>query len=91
MTKTKSVTLIIILFVIIFVLFIVVIRYIMKDVNTLTGLTSAQTMQTIAPSDLATSTTYKVRIAKQDGSGTGTGAVENNTTTRSRFFAVRIA
>ena len=45
----------ILLFVIIIVLLIVVIRYIMKDVNTLSGLTSAQTMQTVEPSDLASS------------------------------------
>jgi len=45
----------IILFVIIIVLLIIVIRYIMKDVNTLTGLTSGQTMQTLQPDDLASS------------------------------------
>lgn len=45
----------IILFVIIVFLLIIVIRYIMRDVNTLTYLTSAQTMQKIVPSDLATS------------------------------------
>jgi hypothetical protein len=43
----------ILLFVIIIVLLIIVIRYIMKDVNTLTGLSSAKTMQTIAATDLA--------------------------------------
>jgi hypothetical protein len=46
----------IILFVIIIVLLYIVIRYIMKDVNTLTGLTSAQTMQKVEPSSLASST-----------------------------------
>jgi hypothetical protein len=45
----------IILFVIIVVLLIIVIHYIMKDVNTLTGLTSAQTMQKIEAEDLASS------------------------------------
>jgi len=45
----------IILFVIIIVLLIIVIRYVMKDVNTLTNLTSGQTMQIIKPSDLASS------------------------------------
>jgi hypothetical protein len=45
----------IILFVIIIVLLIIVIRYVMKDVNTLSGLTSAQTMQTLQPDDLASS------------------------------------
>ena len=45
----------IILFVIIVVLLIIVIRYIMKDVNTLTGLISGQTMQTLQPDDLASS------------------------------------
>ncbi len=45
----------IILFVIIIVLLIIVIRYIMKDVNTLSDLTSGKTMQTIQPSDLASS------------------------------------
>ena len=43
----------ILLFVIIVVLLIIVIRYIMKDVNTLTGLTSGQTMQKIEASDLS--------------------------------------
>lgn len=42
----------IILLVIILVLFIAVWRYIMKDVNTLSGLISAKTMQTIDPSTL---------------------------------------
>jgi len=46
----------IILFVIIIVLLYIVIRYMMKDVNTLTGLTSAQTMQKIEPSSLASTT-----------------------------------
>lgn len=45
----------IILFVIIVVLLIIVIRYIMNDVNTLTGLTSGQTMQKIEASSLASS------------------------------------
>lgn len=45
----------IILFVIIIVLLIIVIRYIMKDVNTLTGLTSGQTMQKIEADNLASS------------------------------------
>jgi hypothetical protein len=45
----------IILFVIIIVLLIIVIRYVMKDVNTLSDLTSGQTMQTIQPDDLASS------------------------------------
>lgn len=45
----------IILFVIIVVLLIIVIRYVMKDVNTLTGLTSGQTMQKVEASDLASS------------------------------------
>jgi hypothetical protein len=43
----------IILFVIIFVLLIIVIYYLMRDVNTLTGLISAQTMQTIEAASLA--------------------------------------
>ena len=43
----------IILFVIIIILLIIVIRYIMKDVSTLTGLMSANTMQTIAASTLS--------------------------------------
>jgi hypothetical protein len=47
----------IILFVIIIVLLVIVIRYIMNDVNTLSGLVSAQTMQTFQPSDLAPSST----------------------------------
>jgi len=45
----------ILIFVIIIILLIIVIRYIMKDVNTLTDLTSAQTMQKIETSDLASS------------------------------------
>ena len=45
----------IILFVIIIVLLIIVIRYVMKDVNTLSGLTSAQTMQKLEPDALASS------------------------------------
>lgn len=45
----------IILFVVIVVLLIILINYMMKDVNTLTGLTSAQTMQTIEAKNLATS------------------------------------
>ena len=47
----------ILLFVIIVVLLIIVIRYITKDVNTLSGLTSGQTMQKIEATDLATSST----------------------------------
>ena len=43
----------IILFVIIIVLLMIVIRYIMQDVNTLSGLIPAQTMITIQPSNLA--------------------------------------
>jgi hypothetical protein len=45
----------IILFVIIVVLLFIVISYIMKDVSTLSGLSSGQTMQTINATDLATS------------------------------------
>jgi hypothetical protein len=45
----------ILLFVIVVVLLIIVIRYIMKDVNTLTGLTSAKTMQQIEVSALSPS------------------------------------
>ena len=45
----------IILFVIIVVLLIIVIRYVTQDVNTLSGLTSSQTMQKLEPSSLATS------------------------------------
>ena len=45
----------IILFVIIIVLLFIVIRYITKDVNTLTGLISGQTMQKIEPDNLASS------------------------------------
>ena len=45
----------IILFVIIVVLLIIVIHYILQDVNTLTGLVSAQTMQKIEAEDLASS------------------------------------
>ena len=45
----------ILLFVIIVILLIIVIQYISKDVNTLSSLTSGQTMQTIHPSDLASS------------------------------------
>jgi hypothetical protein len=48
----------IILVVIIIVLLIIVVRYIMKDVNTLTGLTSAQTMQQIEASNLAAPSSY---------------------------------
>lgn len=43
----------ILIFVIIVILLIIVIRYIMKDVNTLTGLISGKTMQTIQANDLA--------------------------------------
>lgn len=46
----------ILLFVIIVILLIIVIRYIMKDVNTLTDLTSGQIMQKIEAGDLASST-----------------------------------
>lgn len=46
----------ILLFVIIIILLIIVIRYIMKDVNTLTGLISGKTMQKIEATDLASST-----------------------------------
>lgn len=45
----------IILFVIIALLLIIVIRYVMKDVNTLTGLTSGKTSQQILPEDLSSS------------------------------------
>jgi hypothetical protein len=45
----------IILFVIIVVLLIIVYRYISTDINTLTGLISAQTMQQIEPTSLASS------------------------------------
>ncbi len=45
----------IILFVIIVMLLIIVIRYVMKDVNTLTGLTSGKSSQQIQPEDLTTS------------------------------------
>ena len=48
----------IILFVIIIVLLMIVIRYIMQDVNTLSGLIPAQTMITIQPSNLASSANY---------------------------------
>ena len=48
----------IILFVIIIVLLLIVIRYIMQDVNTLSGLIPAQTMITIQPSNLASSANY---------------------------------
>lgn len=44
----------IILFVVIIVLLIIVIHYITNDVNTLSGLTSAKTMQTIASDDIST-------------------------------------
>ena len=47
----------IIIFVIIVVLIIIVIGYVKKDVNTLTDVISAQSMQTIAASSLATSST----------------------------------
>ena len=46
----------ILLFVIIVILLIIVIRYIMKDVNTLSGLISGKTMQKIEADDLASST-----------------------------------
>lgn len=45
----------IILFVIIVILLIIVIRYIMQDVNTLSGLISGQTMQKVEASSLASS------------------------------------
>ena len=45
----------IILFVIIVLLLIIVISYIMRDVNTLTGLTSAKTSQQIEPDKLTSS------------------------------------
>lgn len=48
----------IILVVIIVVLLIIVVRYIMRDVNTLTGLTSAQTMQKIEASNLAAPSSF---------------------------------
>ena len=47
----------IILFIVIIILLIIVIHYIMKDVNTLTGLISGQTMQKIEASKLSSSTT----------------------------------
>ena len=47
----------IILFVIIVTLLFIVIRYIMYDVSTLTGLSAAQTMQRVDPSSLASSST----------------------------------
>ena len=46
----------ILMFAIIIILVIIVIRYVMADVNTLTGLTSSQTMQKIDPSALSSST-----------------------------------
>ncbi len=46
----------ILLFVIVVILLIIVIRYIMRDINTLTDLTSGQTMQKIEAADLASST-----------------------------------
>ena len=48
----------VIMFVIIVILLIIVIRYISKDVNTLTGLISAKTMQKIEPTELASSSAY---------------------------------
>ena len=45
----------ILLFVIIVVLLIIVIRYIMKDVSTLSGLSSGKTMQKIEPAELSSS------------------------------------
>ena len=47
----------ILIFVIIVVLIIIIIRYIRQDLNTLTGLISAQTMQKIEATSLATSST----------------------------------
>ena len=46
----------ILLFLIVVFLLIIVIRYIMRDVNTLTGLISGKTMQKIEAADLASST-----------------------------------
>ena len=46
----------ILLFVVVVLLLIMVVRYIMKDVNTLTGLTDGKTMQKIESTDLASST-----------------------------------
>ena len=54
----------IILFVIIVILLIIVIRYIMKDVNTLTGLTSGKTSQQIQPEDLASESSRNVPIQR---------------------------
>lgn len=51
--EIKSILLIVFIIVLLFLL----IRYIMKDVNTLTGLMDGKTMQTIAGSDLDTSNT----------------------------------
>ena len=45
----------VLLFVIIFVLLYIVVKYVISDVNTLTGLVSAQTMQKIEASNLASS------------------------------------
>jgi hypothetical protein len=52
----------ILLYAIIIVLLIMLIRYIMKDVSTLTGLTSAQTMQKIDASNLASSSNFTYSI-----------------------------
>lgn len=47
----------------ILVLVVIAIRYVSKDVNTLSGLSSGQTLQTIAPSSLATSNTNSSNFA----------------------------
>ena len=52
----------IILFAIIIILIIIVMRYIMRDVNTLTGLTSGQTMQKIDATNLAPSSNFTYSI-----------------------------
>lgn len=52
----------ILLYAIIIVLLIMLIRYIMKDVSTLTGLTSGQTMQKIDASNLASSSNFTYSI-----------------------------
>jgi hypothetical protein len=41
--------------------------------------------------NLSSSTTYKIRAAALNNSGTGSGNIENEASFRSRFFAVRIA
>ena len=47
----------VLLFVIIIVLLYIVIKYVVKDVNTLSGIVSGQTMQKIEAADLASSST----------------------------------